>query len=138
MVLSIREQLRPSKFFDRPMRRLLLLMLAYLGIAHYVVGFGLTLFLAYAVSMWTYFFVFLLPYAGLMGFFVAAEVLAQKRRLGPSVMIFSLGVVLSMGMFAYDFTHVRYQISGGGSGPTYTIWWWYYEPYWYGYRPGNV
>lgn len=119
--------------------RIFELALGYLGVAHFTFGLYLTVLEARIVpEYWLYYIIFCLPYLGITLVFLAAVVLAHNRRLRLASLLLTLGLVLSVCMCAYDFSHHRYHLSGGGTGATYTIWWWYYEPYWYGYKPGNI
>jgi len=114
--------------------------LALLGVGHFVLGFLLMIPLiwslpGYRVSQT----IFSLPYAGLTVLFIASFVTALRDRLRLATYLLAAAFLLSTALCAYDLTHgERAQILGGGVGHTYLFWWWYYEPYWYGYKPGNV
>ena len=120
----------------------LVLVMAYLAVAHYVVGLYFTLRLMLvsdspAIHVW-----FSLPYIGITGIFVASVVLGHLRRLRWSAVALVLGVLVSVATCAYDLKNQRYQIHLTGSpavrGPIYVIWWWYRESFWHGYEPGNI
>ncbi len=115
------------------------LAFGYLAVAHFVIGLFFTLRLANAVPDFALqLVIFSLPYMGITLVFVASVVLNHLGRFGWGVLTFVFGLLVSVAVCAYDFQNARYQMSGSGHGPDYTIWWWYYEPYWHGYKPGNI
>jgi hypothetical protein len=114
---------------------IILLDLALLG--HFALGFYLTVRLYVALGEWLALGWFIPPYVGLTAIFVLSGFLAVHHlRWAATTLI--LGVLLSACMCAYDLVNCRCRILGGGVGHVYTMWWWYYEPFWYGYTPGNV
>jgi hypothetical protein len=116
----------------------LVLVLAYLGVAHFLVGLLLTLRVMFASGSTGIYFRFLLPYLAIIAIFAGSAVLGHVRRFRWSGLLLVLGIVASVGACVYDFQNHRYQATGSGIGPQYFIWWWYYEPFWHGYKPGNV
>jgi len=122
--------------------RTVVLALGYLALVHFAIGlyhvFRLILFSdARATYLW-----FSLPYIGITGIFVASILLGHIRRLRWSAITLFLGLFVSVAACVYDVRNQRYQfhITGGPAvrGPVYVIWWWYCEPFWHGYKPGNV
>ena len=122
--------------------QIVVLVLGYLAVAHFAVGlyhtFRLVLFSdAHAAYFW-----FSLPYIGITGIFVASIVLGHVRRFRWSAVTLVVGLIVSAAACLYDVKNQRYQIHITGApvvrGPVYVIWWWYYEPFWHGYEPGNV
>lgn len=116
----------------------IVLVLSFLAVAHFVIGLFFTLRLAFsldspAVMVW-----FSLPYVGIAAIFITSLFLVLAKRLRWSAIMLVLGLLVSVGAFVYDFQNGRYQFIGTGHGPTFTIWWCYYEPFWYGYQPGNI
>lgn len=114
------------------------LLVGYLGLAHFVIGLFLTLRLMFGSDSPVPYFWYSLPFIGITGVFVASIVLAHLRRLQGSAVTLIAGLLVSVAACVYDFQNNRYQVSGTGHGATYTMWWWYYEPFWHGYEPGNV
>lgn len=117
---------------------IVVLACSYLASVHFAFGIFLTLRLGYATDIPTTFIWFSLPYIAILGIFVTSIVLGHSRHYRGSIVALVLGLLVSVGACIYDFQNYRYQIGGGGIGATYTIWWWYYEPFWHGYKPGNV
>ena len=116
----------------------IVLIISYLAIAHFAIGLYQTFRLVLFSDAHASYFWFSLPYVGITGIFVASVALGHLRRLRWSVVTLGLGLLVSVAVCAYDFKNHRHQIDGTGHGPTYVIWWWYYEPFWHGYEPGNV
>ena len=118
--------------------QLFVLVTGYVAAGHFAIGhyFALRLILADG-HLGTYLW-FSFPYVGITTVFVASILLAHKRRLGWSSLLLIMGLLISLGMCAYDFTNARWQFVIEGHGRTYIYWWWYYEPSWYGYEPANV
>ncbi len=107
-------------------------------LAHHIVGVYFTLRLELAVGVPLLAVGSLAPYTGILLLVAVAVTLGFMRRWRWGAALFVTGVLLSAALCAYDLTQARWQINGTGHGATYTLWWWYYEPFWYGYRPGNV
>ena len=107
-------------------------------IAHFLLGIVLTAWLMVSMGAYAHCLWFLLPYIGILTVFLVSVLLAHNRRVGWAAVSLVLGLSLSVGACAYDLANARWQMNGGGTGAKYTIWWWYYEPLWYGYEPGNV
>jgi hypothetical protein len=118
--------------------RTVLLVIAYLGAAHFLVGLFFTFRLMFASDAPEGYLWFSLPYVGITAVFVVAIVHGHIYRLRLSGVAVALGLLVSVAACMYDFRNHRYQISGTGHGPTYTIWWWYYEPFWQDYEPGKL
>ncbi|MFQ5807270.1 MAG: hypothetical protein ACE5I3_12545 [Phycisphaerae bacterium] len=118
--------------------RTIVLVVAYLAVAHFSFGLYLTSRLMIGSDCPTSYVWFVLPYVGITGVFLLSIVLAHSNRLRWSALALVVGLLLSVSACVYDFANHRYQLTGGGIGPTYTMWWWYYEPFWYGYEPGNL
>lgn len=115
------------------------LAFGYLAVAHFVIGLFFTLRLAKAVPDFRlHLVIFSLPYMAITGIFAGSVVFGHLGRVRWSALTFVFGLFVSVAACVYDFQNHRYQISGTGHGPTYTMWWWYYEPFWHGYKPGNV
>jgi hypothetical protein len=114
------------------------LVIACLGIAHFVVGLFLTLRLMFSSDSPGTYVWFSLPYIAITGIFVASVVCGHIRRFRWSAVTLVLGLFVSVAPCLYDLQNHRYQANGGGTGAQYFIWWWYYEPFWHGYEPGNV
>lgn len=114
------------------------LLVGYLGLAHFVIGLFLTLKLMFGSDSPVAYFWYSLPFVGIAAVFVAAIVLGHFRRLRWSAVTLIVGLLVSVAMCVYDFQNGRYQITGTGHGAMYTMWWWYYEPFWQGYEPGDV
>ncbi|MFH1417828.1 MAG: hypothetical protein ABII12_06025 [Planctomycetota bacterium] len=123
---------------SKQISRIIVLVFSCLMLAHFAIGIYLTSRLMFASDRPGAYAWFLLPYVGILGVFLLSGVLAYARRTRSSIAALLLGLSLSTAACVYDFTHARYQIGGGGTGATYTIWWWYYEPFWHGYEPGNL
>lgn len=121
-----------------PVRRIVALALGYLMIAHFLFGIFLTARLMIGVGAYAAYLWFMLPYVGILSVFLLGVLLAHLHRLRWAAVSLLLGLGLSVGVGVYDLANVRCQIQGGGVGATYTIWWWYYEPFWYGYEPGTI
>lgn len=118
--------------------QLLVLAMAYLAVANFAPGHFLAVRMILAsdspgACLW-----FSLPYVGFTALFVASIFLAHRRHLGWSTFLLMAGLLISLGMCAYDFTNARWQFVIEGHGRTYIYWWWYYEPSWYGYEPVNL
>jgi len=82
--------------------------------------------------------VFLLPYLCITALFAGAVAMGHCRRIWPASILLLLGFVVPAALCTYDLSQDRYQFMVPGEGKHYTIWWWYYDPFWHGYRPGNV
>ena len=111
---------------------------SFLASVHFTYGIYLTLRLGFGIDLPAHFIWFSLPYIAILGIFITSIVLGLTNRYRGSIVALVLGLLVSVGACIYDFQNYRYQIGGSGTGATYTIWWWYYEPYWHGYKPGNV
>ena len=120
--------------------QLLLILVSALGLAHFLPGFYcMWLLMTSKCAPRLHYLVFTLPYVGLWLLFATSLVLAVRRRVRWSALVLAVALAISLGLCAYDLTHYhRAQIGGTGQGPVYVLWWWYYEPYWAGYKPGNV
>ncbi|MEW6253389.1 MAG: hypothetical protein AB1716_22330 [Planctomycetota bacterium] len=118
--------------------RKLYLAAAALLVIHHVIGVCLTVSLEVAVGVPVLTVGSLGPYAAIMLLVAVAFALGFTRWWGRGAVLLAVGLVSSAGLCAYDMLNHRWQMNGGGTGATYTLWWWYYEPFWYGYRPGNV
>ena len=118
--------------------RTLYLVAAALLLAHHAFGIFLTVRLELAVGVPLLTVGSLAPYTGFALLVAVALALGLTRRWRWGAALFVLAFLLSAGLFAYDFTHARWQMNGFGQGAVYTLWWWYYEPFWYNYRPGNI
>ncbi len=114
------------------------LVLGYMALAHFAIGLYHTFRLALIPDMCSTILWVSLPYIGITGIFVASVLLGHFHRLRWSTVTLVLGLFVSVAACVYDFQNHRYQITGGGIGATYTIWWWYYEPFRHGYKPGNL
>lgn len=115
------------------------LVFGHLAVIHFAIGLFWTLRYAIAVpDLWLQLLIFSLPYVAIAGIFVASVVFGYLGRERRSILTFLFGLGVSVAACVYDFKNHRYQISGTGHGPGYIIWWWYYEPYWHGYKPGNI
>lgn len=110
----------------------------YLGLAHFVIGLLLTLRVMVGSDAPVGYLFYSLPFIGITVAFLSTVILGHFRQLRWSALTLFVGLLASVAVFVYDFQNHRYQISGTGHGPTYTMWWWYYEPYWQGYEPGNL
>jgi len=121
--------------------QLLLITVSALCLAHFLPGFycmGL-LMTSKLGRGGLYYFLFTLPYVGLWLLFATSLVLAVRRRVRWSALVLAVALVISIALCAYDLTHYhRAQLDGSGHGPLYVFWWWYSEPFWCGYKPGNV
>jgi uncharacterized membrane protein YczE len=115
-----------------------LLGVGYLLLAYFSFGIYLTCRLMRGSGAELLYLTFLAPYLGIFALSILGTVLAHLGRLRWGAVVLGLAVMVAVAACAYDLMHHRCQITGGGVGETYTIWWWYYEPFWYGYKPGNV
>lgn len=118
--------------------RFSLLFVAYSMIAHFGYGFFLMSGLMIGNDFFWAYLRFLIPYCCITAIFVLGAVFTHTNHLAISVSMVALAILLSISLCIYDFTNYRCQVDGTGHGPIYHMWWWYYEPYWHGYRPGNV
>jgi hypothetical protein len=121
----------------RKVLRVGLLAIGYLSLAYFAFGIYLTCKVLAGIGAWRS-LAFLAPYLGIVALFATATCLAHTGRLTWGAILLALALLGSIGACAFDLANHRCQITGGGTGETYTIWWWYYEPLWYGYKPGNV
>lgn len=120
---------------SKQLTRILVLALSYLSVGYFAFGLWLSSILVRSGGISATFF---LPYVGITAIFVVAIVLGHLGRVRLSAVALGVGLVVSIAACVYDFHNYRYQLGGGGTGHKYTIWWWYYEPYWHNYRPGSV
>jgi len=127
-------------FHRQQIGRISLMVAAGVGAVHFLIGV-IVIILAMVVfpsARSGYSLLLIAEAGGLCVPFALALELARRNRMRWSTVALILGLTVSIGAFVYDFTHGRWQINGGGEGQKYFIWWWYYEPFWYGYHPGNV
>ena len=117
---------------------------AVLCLVYYACGIGLTIWIRILEGpesesgTWAGVCTFLAPYLGICLFFVACGLLVLAKRIRSAGVALLIGLALSVAMCAYDFRHHRYQSRYPGRGHVYYIWWWYSDPFWHGYKPGNV
>ena len=122
-------------------KQLLLITVSALCAINFLPGFYFTGRLVAALEGYRVrLLLFSLPYAGLWFLFVASLILSLRKRLRLSAVLLCVGVIASAALCFYDLTHShRAQITGFGHSPIYFFWFrCYYEPFWYGYKPGNV
>jgi hypothetical protein len=114
------------------------LLVGYLGLAHFAIGIPYTLWFLLQATSWSYSFRFITPYIIIASLFGMAVTFGQIRRAKIALTMALLGLAATVTMCAFDLSHGRCQGNGAGIGAQYTIWWWYYEPYWQGYEAGNT
>ena len=119
----------------KQLTRILVLAASYVAVEYFAIGlyWSFRLVLSGGIGV-----TYVLPYVGIAAIFVVAIVLGHTRRVRLSAAALAVGLVVSIAACAYDLRNGRCQVQGGGVGQTYTIWWWYYEPYWHDYTPGSV
>lgn len=118
--------------------RAVALCVGYLGVAHFVFGIWLTVRFMAGSAPASYWLVFISPYVGITVIYATSVVYGHRKKLRQSVVALVLALLVSASACAYDMKNHRYQLGGTGRGHIYTIWWWYYEPYWKDYTPGNL
>ena len=124
--------------------RWICVILASAGIAHFAIGIAFTLRVAYAYSVANdmipvaYWIRFFPPYLAILLLFVVGVLYGTRGRFAKSLTLSAVALVSAVILCMYDFANDRCDFGGGGIGRVFPMWWWYYEPFFHGYKPGNA